>query len=319
MMKSNKCLYCYNELDENDGMFHQACCKKIFGKPEPPELPYTEKELMELGLLVVQSQSAVTGAQPKLSLDIMKGNGTGTPMRLTIVGVHGKYILKPQHHIYPQLPENEDVTMRMAKAAGIDVPLHGMIWSKDKSLTYFIKRFDRVGHKDKIQVEDFAQLAGLSRDTKYNYSMEKLIGLIDEYCTFPVIEKAKLFKLVLFDFLAGNEDMHLKNYSVIRRNDKIELSPAYDLLNSTIVLKGDVEEIALSLAGKKKKITREALVDYFGKERCGLTEKVIENIIEDFVYAKKVWFTLLDICFLSNELKEKFTVLLKKRLKILGL
>ena len=257
---------------------------------------------------------SIQGVQPKLSAILNIKDS-----RFELVDTGGKYILKPQHHIYPQLPENEDVTMRMAKAAGINVPLHGMIWSKDGSLTYFIKRFDRAGHKDKIPLEDFAQLAGLSRDTKYNYTMEKLILLIDEFCTFPVIEKAKLFRLVLFNFLTGNEDMHLKNYSVIRNGDKIELSPAYDLVNSTIVLKGGAEEIALSLAGKKRKLTRKVLVDYFGKERCGLTDKIVNNILTEINQAKETWFELLDNGFLNSESKEKYRILLEKRIKILEL
>jgi len=257
---------------------------------------------------------SIQGVQPKLSAILNIKDS-----RFELVDTGGKYILKPQHHIYPQLPENEDVTMRMAKAAGINVPLHGMIWSKDRSLTYFIKRFDRAGHKDKIPLEDFAQLAGLSRDTKYNYTMEKLILLIDEFCTFPVIEKAKLFRLVLFNFLTGNEDMHLKNFSVIRNGNKIELSPAYDLVNSTIVLKGGAEEIALSLAGKKRKLTRKVLVDYFGKERCGLTDKIVNNILTEINQAKKTWFFMLDNSFLNSEFKEKYRILLEKRIKILEL
>jgi len=255
---------------------------------------------------------SIQGVQPKLSAILNIKDS-----RFELVDTGGKYILKPQHHIYPQLPENEDVTMRMAKAAGIYVPLHGMIWSKDMTLTYFIKRFDRAGHKDKIPVEDFAQLAGLSRDTKYNYTMEKLILLIDEYCTFPVIEKAKLFRIVLFNFLTGNEDMHLKNFSVIRNGDKIELSPAYDLVNSTIILKGGAEEIALSLAGKKRKLTRKVLVDYFGKERCRLTDKVIDGTLQEIGAVIPVFFGLLDKCFLSDELKTKYQGLLVKRLKIM--
>lgn len=276
-------------------------------------LSYTAEE-QRAEAMARATKISIQGVQPKLSavLNIKES-------KFDLVDTGGKYILKPQHHIYPQLPENEDVTMRMAKAAGINVPLHGMIWSKDKSLTYFIKRFDRAGHKDKVPVEDFAQLARLTRDTKYNYSMEKMVLLLDEYCTFPLIEKAKLFRLVLFNYLTGNEDMHLKNYSVIRDGDKIELSPAYDLLNSTIVLKGGAEEIALSLAGKKRKLTRKVLVDYFGKERCGLTDKVVESSLLALSQAKKTWFTLLADCFLSSEFKEKYTVLLESRLKILDL
>lgn len=255
---------------------------------------------------------SIQGVQPKLSAILNIKDS-----RFELVDNGGKYILKPQHHIYPQVPENEDLTMRMATAAGINVPLHGMIWSKDQSLTYFIKRFDRAGHKDKIPTEDFAQLAELSRETKYNYSMEKLVLLIDQFCTFPMIEKSKLFRLVLFNFLVGNEDMHLKNYSVIRNDGKIELSPAYDLLNSTIVLKGSAEEIALTLAGKKKKLTREILIDYFGKERCGLNEKIIDNNIHALKKGSEVWFDLINISFLSNDLKEKYKILLEKRMRIL--
>ncbi len=302
---------------------YEACGKSFYSDKGLKQLSHNLKNLQLLNYTAAEQRAeamsratklSIQGVQPKLSAILNIKDG-----KFELVDNGGRYILKPQHHIYPQLPENEDVTMRMAKEAGINIPFHGMIWSKDKSLTYFIKRFDRVGHKNKISVEDFAQLAGLTRDTKYNYSMEKLVFLIDEYCTFPVIEKVKLFRLVLFNFLIGNEDMHLKNYSVIRNDDKIELSPAYDLLNSTIILKGNIEEIALPVAGKKKKLTRKVLVDYFGKDRCGLTEKVIASILEDFNAAKKSWFSLLDECFLSNDMRETYTSLLENRLKILSI
>ena len=153
------------------------------------------------------SKMSVQGVQPKLSAVLNIKD-----QKFDLVDNHGRFLLKPQHHIYPQMPENEDLTMRLAKSIGLDVPLHGMIWAKDGTLTYFIKRFDRKGQKDKIPVEDFAQLAGLGRDTKYNYSMEKVVNLVNAYCTFPAIEKVKLFKLVLFSFITGNEDMHLKNF-----------------------------------------------------------------------------------------------------------
>jgi serine/threonine-protein kinase HipA len=136
-----------------------------------------------------------------------------------------------------------------------------MIWSKDNTLTYFIKRFDRKGQNDKVPVEDFTQLAGLSRDTKYNYSMEKLVKLIDAYCTFPSIEKVKLFKLVLFNFMIGNDDMHLKNYSIINLDRKIQLAPCYNLVNTIIEYKNPDDEIALPINGKKKNLTRNMLID----------------------------------------------------------
>ncbi len=274
-------------------------------------LDFTADELRSEATLRA-SRMSVQGVQPKLSaiLDIKNGS-------FEIVDKNGRYILKPQHYLYPELPQNEDLTMHLASAIGIEVPLHGMVYAKDHSLTYFIRRFDRKGQKDKVAVEDFAQLAGMSRDTKYNYSMEKLVKLIDGYCTFPAVEKAKLFKRVLFNYLIGNEDMHLKNYSIIVRANKVELSPAYDLFNSTIVLKGDIEEIALTLKGKKRNLNKEVLINYFGKEVSGLTDKVMEKNLEDIRSKLAQWFVLIDNSFLSSGMREKYRVLLKMRLEVI--
>jgi serine/threonine-protein kinase HipA len=259
------------------------------------------------------SKMSIQGVQPKLSarLNIKEG-------KFEIVDKGGKYILKPQHHLFPQMPENEDLTMRLADEIGLEIPLHGLIWSKDGTLTYFIKRFDRKGQNDKVPVEDFAQLAELSRDTKYNYSMEKVAGLINKYCTFPAIEKLKLFKLVVFNYLIGNEDMHLKNFSIITENGKVTLSPSYDLVNTTIEYNNKPDdEIALPLKGKKNKLSLKLLVDYFGMERCELTAKSIEKVLETFSLSVPKWKELIDISFLSHEMKVKYNDLLESRLKIL--
>ena len=207
----------------------------------------------------------------------------------------------------------------MHSEIGLEIPQHGLIWSKDKSLTYFIKRFDRKGHNDKIPVEDFAQLAGLNRDTKYEYSMEKVVKLIDTYCTFPAIEKIKLFKLTIFNYLIGNEDMHLKNFSIITQDGKSSLSPCYDLVNSTIEYKKQDEEIALPLKGKKKKLTRDQLINYFGKERCELTDKSIDKVLETISLSVPKWKELINISFLSLEMKDKYKTLLETRLNKLGI
>jgi serine/threonine-protein kinase HipA len=258
------------------------------------------------------SKMSIQGVQPKLSAVL---NIKDEKFELADKG--GKYILKPQHNVYYQMPENEDLTMRLAELTGLEIPIHGLIWSKDNSLTYFIKRFDRKGQNDKIPVEDFAQLAGLSRDTKYDYSMEKIVALINMYCTFPAIENIKLFKLVLFNFLVGNEDMHLKNFSIINRDGKITLSPCYDLVNSTIEYKKQDEEIALPVKGKKKKLTQNILINYFGKERCELTAKSIENVLESISSSILEWNKLIDLSFLSSEMKTKYHDLLNVRLNIL--
>ncbi|MCX6262048.1 MAG: HipA domain-containing protein [Bacteroidia bacterium] len=257
------------------------------------------------------AKMSIQGVQPKLSARLNIKDE-----KFEIVDKGGKYILKPQHHLYSQMPENEDLTMRLADEIGLEIPLHGLIWSKDDTLTYFIKRFDRKGQNDKVPVEDFAQLAGLSRDTKYNYSMEKIVDVINKYCTFPSIENLKLFKLVIFNYLIGNEDMHLKNFSIITEDGKITLSPCYDLVNSTIEYKKQEEEIALPLKGKKKHLTRSILIDYFGIERCELTSKSIEKVLETISSSVPKWKELIDVSFLSKEMKNKYHNLLDTRLSI---
>lgn len=276
-------------------------------------LNYTAEELRTEAMQRA-SKMSVQGVQPKLSAVLNIKDG-----RFDVADKGGRYILKPPHPFFPELPQNEDLTMRLADCIGIEVPVHGLVYGKDELLTYFIKRFDRKGQKDKIAVEDFAQLAGLSRETKYNYSMEKLVKLIDETCTFPAIEKSRLFKRFLFNYLVGNEDMHLKNYSIIIRNGKVELSPAYDFLNSSIVLSGEIEEIALTLKGKKSNLNRTVLINYFGAERCGLTDKVIEKTLKTIQQTLPKWFDLIENSFLSDEMKEKYRSLLQRRIQIVGL
>ena len=258
------------------------------------------------------TKMSIQGVQPKLSAVLNTKEG-----KFEIVDTGGKYILKPQQQLYPEMPENEDLTMKLAKKIGLVVPLHGLVWSKDGTLTYFIKRFDRKGRNEKVPIEDFAQLAGLSRDTKYNYSLEKVVKIIDDYCTFPAIEKLTLFKLVIFSYLVGNEDMHVKNLSIITENNKVTLSPCYDLVNSTIEYIKQDEEIALPLMGKKKHLTRNNLVDYFGVERCKLTPKSIDNVMETILSAVDKWKELIEISFLSKEMKDKYHALLETRLGIL--
>lgn len=271
------------------------------------DFPYNKSEQLKEAVARATKMS-IQGVQPKLSARL---NEVAEIFEIADQG--GTFIIKPQNDLYEELPENEDVTMRMAAAIGIETPLHGMLYSKDGSRSYFIKRFDRLPKKRKVAVEDFAQLTGATRETKYSSSMEKVAAVIDQFCTFPLLEKERFFRLTVFNFLTGNEDMHLKNFSLIRRNDKVELSPAYDLLNTTIVLRKPQEELALTLAGKKSKMTRENLVDYFGKERLGLAAIRIEKILLEIKSQKESWNELLDKSFLSDEMKTKYKELLNQR------
>jgi len=308
----NRCPITY--LPCGDHRYSEKGLKSLAsGLSQLKQLEYTAEE-QRREAYSRSSKMSVQGVQPKLSAVLNIKD-----QKFEVVDKNGRFLLKPQHHIYPQMPENEDLTMRLASTIGLDVPLHGMIWAKDDTLSYFIKRFDRKGQKDKIPVEDFAQLAGLGRDTKYNYSMEKVVHLVNEYCTFPAIEKVKLFKLVLFCFITGNEDMHLKNFSIINQNGKIEISPCYDLLNTTIVLKNAPEEIALTLKGKKNRLTKQMLIQYFGGERCELNDKVITNTVTTISNALPDWIDEIHNSFLSEEMKEKYIDLVESRFERLGI
>ncbi|MDZ7625216.1 MAG: HipA domain-containing protein [Ignavibacteriaceae bacterium] len=275
------------------------------------DFPFTQEEQLREAAARAPKMS-IQGVQPKLSAKLKVTEGL-----FEVTDRGGEYILKPQNALYPELPENEDLTMRLADEIGLEIPLHGLIYSRDQKLTYFIKRFDRYGKGGKYSVEDFAQLAGKSRDTKYNYSMEKIAGIIESYCTFPAIEKIKLFKLTVFNFLTGNEDQHLKNFSLITKDNKVTMSPVYDVINTTISLTNAVEEIALPLKGKKSKLSRNILVEYWGNERLGLNDLVINQSLNGIKEKIEDWFTLINKSFLSKEMKGKYIELLDERRKVI--
>jgi len=255
------------------------------------------------------TKMSIQGVQHKLSAVLKIKEGS-----FQFVDKGGKYILKPQSPDYSELPENEDLTMRLARLVEIETPFSCLLWSADKSLTYCIKRFDRYGQNKKLAVEDFAQLTGSNRETKYSSSMEKVVDVIEKYCTFPALEKLKLFRLTVFNFLIGNEDMHLKNFSLITGNEIVQLSPAYDLLNTTIALSGATEELALPLRGKKKNLTKNILVEYFALERLGLQPVVVNTELENFSQQFPSWKALVGESFLSEAMKKKYLDLLEKRI-----
>lgn len=259
------------------------------------------------------TKMSIAGVQPKLSAKLSIKN-----KQFKLVDKNGSYILKPSLQSFPEVAENEDLTMRLANICGIEVPVHGLIYAKDDSKLFAIKRFDRIGNSGKVHVEDFAQISGMTRDTKYSYSMEKVVSLIDLYCTFPVIEKAKLFRRVIFCWITGNEDMHLKNFSIIYREGKIELSPAYDLLNTSIVLPSVVEEIALPLRGIKSKLSKGIFFKYFAKERMNLPDKIILSIEKEIRESIPKCKKMIRISFLSENKKEEYLELLSNRITRLG-
>lgn len=270
--------------------------------------PFGKEEQLELSLKYADKLS-FSGVQQKLNARLAISEEI-----FEVVAKAGSFIIKPQSSNYPELPQNEDLTMKLAAQIGIHTPVHGLMYCSDGSLSYFIKRFDRKGKRGKIAVEDFAQLAGVSRETKYDFSMERLIPLIERFCTFPMIEKKKLFLLTLFSFLIGNEDLHLKNFSLIRQENLSEFSPAYDLVNSSIVMNTS-EELALPLRGKKSRLTQSDFIEYFGKECLHLTEETIEEVITRIRNSMEKWDELIRISFLSDGKKKAYLAFLEERKK----
>lgn len=210
--------------------------------------------------------------------------------------------------------------MRLAKSVGIEVPMHGLVYCKDGSLSYWMRRFDRPSLKSpnrlKLAVEDFAQLSGACRKTKYQGTMEKVANIIETYTTFPLLEKEKLLRLTLFNFLVGNEDMHLKSFSFLTENQLVKLAPAYDLINTHIAMGGKgQEEIALSLNNKKSNLRSQDFIDYFAIDYLKLPQARIKKIVKEIILATKKWPEMIHISFLAPALKEDYVHLINKRLK----
>lgn len=306
-----KCLYCYQSLKESEKDFHPACAKKMFGTAQSPIINFDLKQLEELARQIIIKSVAVTGVQPKLSLDLEKHKGELS--RLTIAGLNGDYILKPFSKEYAELPENEDVTMHLAELVKIKTAKHTLIRLHSGELAYLTKRFDRKNGK-KIAVEDFCQLSENLTEHKYRSSIEKIGKLTHQYTANKGFEAQRLFELVLFSYLTGNTDMHLKNFSLIENNlGEYEFSPAYDLLNTTLVISDDNEESALTINGKKNRLK---LNDFdVLAESLKINEKSLQAIYGRFHKVLPKWIVFIQQSFLTKEMQEGYINLITKRNK----
>lgn len=298
-MKENKCLICYAE-DLADGRFyHPKCSKRVFGSTEPPELPYNLSDMKELAKKIVASQGIVTGVQPKISLGLDRNRKKRG--RLTIM--NGDYILKPPNERFPEMPETEDLTMHLAGICKIDTVPHALIPLASGELAYITKRIDR-NNEEKVHMEDFCQLSELLTENKYNSSVERVGKIIDTFSSFPGLDKVNLFEQVIFNFVVGNNDMHLKNYSLINDARGWHLTPAYDLLNVNVIYPVDTEETALTINGKKRNLNRadfEALAD-----SLGLTFVQVVNAINKVAGKQKQMLAFIGSSFLSPKMKEEY-------------
>lgn len=319
-MTHKRCYICY-EMTLDDAQYHKKCLKKLFATEHMPKIAFNSADIESLALELIKQKIGVPGVQQKLSLSLISSQeNEHISSRLTIMGyLGGEYILKPPTPEYPQMPEIEDLTMHLAALANIEVALHGLIPMSDGKLAYITKRFDRKG-KQKIAVEDLCQLSQKLTENKYRSSSEQVGKTITYYTTIPGEAALKFFELILFCFLVGNADMHLKNFSLITQDlAQIVLAPSYDLLSTRLLIPEhyDSEELALTVNGKKSNFRQKDFVA-FGKN-LNIPEKVIYRTIDQFVQILPRWKTKIVQSFLDDKLKEQYQDLIALRMqRVLG-
>ena len=304
-----KCLYCYKELEDGQRDYHPQCARKFFGMRDAPLLEYRHEDLDQLAEQIIRAQTSLTGVQPKLSLNLSKHEGCS---RLTIVGLWGDYIFKPQTDVYPHLPESEDLTMHLAEAIKIRVVPHSLIRLADGKLGYITKRIDRTKNGEKIDMEDMCQLTLHPTEYKYKGSHEQIAKVIRQHCDMPKLDLTNYMQVLLFCFVTGNNDMHLKNFSLYLLSNGYQLTPAYDLINVAIANPEDKEELALSLSGKKSNLK---LNDFLrSAATMGLEENVVLHLIDNMCKAIPKWKPLIQSSFLNKEMKDRYEQLIMSRM-----
>lgn len=315
----NKCLYCYQELEEGQVDFHPSCAHKFFGSKAAPQLPYSRDNMEELARQVIRTSTSVTGVQAKMSLDINRG-GKNEPAKFTIVGLWGKYIFKPQSAKYPHLPELEDLTMKMAEAAHIRTARHTLIRLADGSLGYLTLRMDRGKRGEKISMLDMCQLTNRLTEHKYYGTYQQLAETIKKYSSAPMLDVQRFWELVLFSWMTGNSDMHCKNFSLIDMGrGEYTLSPAYDLLAVLLADPSDTEEMAMSfsIGGEKRGFDRNTFITAF--TNSGIPMAVARRMIDRMKEHLPEWKELIHQSFLPEKMKSDYCELLEKRIIALDL
>lgn len=315
-----RCLVCYKEIKDGQADYHPRCAKHLFGKTNAPLLPYTRDNIESLALQILERSTSVTGVQPKLSLDINRG-GKNEPDKLTIVGLWGNYILKPQSPIYAAMPELEDLTMKLAEVSGIATVAHGLIRMNDGELAYITRRVDRGEHGEKISMLDMCQLTNRLTEHKYRGAYIQLAQTIKRYSATPMLDVQRFWEIVLFSWITGNSDMHCKNFSLIERfGVGYQLSPAYDLLAVWLTGIKDNDELAMPLVGFGTDddqtiagFNRTSFVE--AMYQSGIEEKISSRIIDKMCASTQKWDAIIDSSFLSDELQSAYKKLVRSRIE----
>ena len=312
-----RCLCCYQPLLDGEVDYHPRCAKRFFGQSPAPQLPYTRKDIGKLAQVVVESRTTVTGVQAKLSMDL-ELDTNGRAQRLTIVGVMGRYILKPQTERFEYLPEMEDLTMHLAGIARIPTVPHALIRFEDGELNYITRRIDRTDDGRKLPMEDMCQLSGRLTEQKYQASYETIAKLIERYSSVAKLDIINFWEQVVFSWIVGNADMHLKNFSLFsEKPGKYVLTPTYDQVSTAIVMPEDTDELALPLNGFQKKLLSMDFAQ--AMELSGLNEQMTQRIFNRFIPMKEKWFDCIDRSFISDQQKAQFKELISRRIATLSL
>lgn len=264
------CLVCLRPLVD-EGQYHARCVRRLFGTSKPPAALDIDLAKLHTVALAMVGRTSLSGVQRKISVNLSADKQT-----LQVALGRSLYILKPQSATYPELPQNELLTMRLAESFGVAVPDCGLVQLADRSLAYVVRRFDRPADGGKLRQEDFCQLALKPAKEKYDGSAELCARLVKAYASEPLVELLNLFRLMVVSWVTGNGDMHLKNFSLLAGPDDIyRLSPAYDLVCTRVVIPDD--PLALPVAGKRDRLTRTDWVRY--GEYCGLRPRVMERVL----------------------------------------
>ena len=305
---SRKCLSCQISESGKELLkgYHKKCSRKIFGTDQPPDVPFKSTDVVAEAQKMVGRMS-ISGAQPKLSTIHNRKQSA-----LTVVDRGGLFILKPPTDRFEFLPENENLCMNIAYTYGIEVPPHGLLPLVDGKLAYVVKRFDRRDDGSKLQQEDFQQL--LQNEDKYQGSYERIANFIKEHSNAPGLDLVNLFERALLFFVLGNGDAHLKNFSFLKKKEiGYSLSPAYDIVNSRLVLPEEKEEMCLSLQGKRNNISKK---DFQGlSEHLGLNIKQLNNALERLNGIRSSIEMMIEESFLEERLRSRFLEIFEERMQ----
>ncbi|MCE9600423.1 MAG: type II toxin-antitoxin system HipA family toxin [Spirochaetia bacterium] len=313
-ISSNRCLVCARELNGSNRLYHDACSKRLFGSAHPPVVNLGANEISEMAKRSILNRITIPGVQKKLSVEVTRAGHGKEGTRITIVDAWGTHILKPPSDDFEEVPENEHLTLMLAEETGIQTEAYGLVQLSSGERSFVAKRFDR-DRQDKFACEDFCQLLEHRSLEKYRGSVEQIAKAIARFSSVPGDDLFRFFELVVFCFLTGNADMHLKNFSLLTRpvasKMNVRLSPAYDLLNTAIVIETDEEESALTIDGRKKKIQRENLLN--SARTMGLADKVAERALDQILKTVPRWEPIIERSFLSKDGKSRYSKIVSER------